>query len=302
MNGALGAGFDWVPLLHFPVEWGALALLVAGCLYWERAGFSGLGVEGCVASAMIGLILGYEWTSSYAAAVGIGALAAIAFGLAAGALLQLLRADMAAGSFCLSLVPACALGLVIRAGPYRIFTEFPAPGLIRGTVFDGTLAEDLVANPFLWMAPVLVALAAWVLWQTPFGLKLRAFGESPALRVPGSSGGVHRFSGIALGAFWTVPAAALLVRESQSNPPAALGFLALACAVAGRWSFAGGILLAAGPALLRAAQPYAEGAGAWSIAAEMAPFLLGLLYLVFLSRRALRFSTTRQARLDPDVL
>lgn len=294
--------FDWVPLLHFPVEWAALGLLVAGCLYWERAGFSGLGVEGCVASAMLGLIAGYEWTSSYAAAVAIAAAAALAFGLAAGALLQALRADMAIGSFCLSLVPACALGLVIRAGPFRIFTEFPAPGLLRGTVFDGSLAEDLVANPALWVAPLLIALAAWILWQTPFGLRLRAFGESPALRVPGASGGLHRFLGIALGALWTLPAAALLVRESQSNPPIALGFLALACVVAGRWSFAAAVLLAAGPALLRAARPYAEGRGGWAIASEVAPFVLGLLYLVLLSRRALRLASTRQSRLDPDVL
>ena len=35
---------DWIPLLHFPIEWGALALFVVACLYWERAGFTGLGV------------------------------------------------------------------------------------------------------------------------------------------------------------------------------------------------------------------------------------------------------------------
>ncbi|MGE5174781.1 MAG: hypothetical protein ACM3JJ_00285, partial [Hyphomicrobiales bacterium] len=280
MTAASWGGFDWTPLLHFPSEWAALGLLVAGCLYWERAGFSGLGVEGCVASAMLGLIAGYEGTGSYPAAIAIAAGAAVAFALAAGGLLQLFRADMAVGSFCLSLVPACALGLVTRAGPFAIFTENPAPGLIRGTIFDGTLAEDLVANPALWAAPILIALAAWLLWQSPFGLRLRAFGESPGLRVPGVSGAFHRFLGIALGALWTVPAAALLVRESQSNPPAALGFLALACVVAGRWSFAAALLLAAGPALLRTARPYAEGLGGWSIAGEMAPFLLGFLYLL----------------------
>ncbi|MGE5176492.1 MAG: hypothetical protein ACM3JJ_08980, partial [Hyphomicrobiales bacterium] len=62
------------------------------------------------------------------------------------------------------------------------------------------------------------------------------------------------------------------------------------------------LLLAAGPALLRTARPYAEGLGGWSIAGEMAPFLLGFLYLLLLSRRALRFSSTRESRLDPDVL
>jgi hypothetical protein len=38
------------------------------------------------------------------------------------------------------------------------------------------------------------------------------------------------------------------------------------------------------------------------VALETAPFLLALLYLVFLSRRSLRFAAGRQAGLDPDTL
>ena len=68
------AGIDVVPLVGFPLEWAALALLVAGAIYWERAALSGIGIEGCVLSAMLGLCLGYEWTGDYAiaAASGIG--------------------------------------------------------------------------------------------------------------------------------------------------------------------------------------------------------------------------------------
>jgi hypothetical protein len=35
---------------------------------------------------------------------------------------------------------------------------------------------------------------------------------------------------------------------------------------------------------------------------EAAPFLLALAYLIVLSRRALRYSAGRQARIDPDTL
>ena len=38
------------------------------------------------------------------------------------------------------------------------------------------------------------------------------------------------------------------------------------------------------------------------LALAAAPFLLALLYLVLLTRRALRAATTPQSRLDPDVL
>jgi len=293
---------NWIPLLRFPIEWSALALFVVGCLYWERAGYSGLGVEGCVAAAMIGLIAGYDATASYWGAAAIAAASALVFALATGAILHLLGTDRAIGAFAASLVAACGLGLLIRAGSHLLLSEQPPPGLLRGTPFDGTYAEDLLANPWLLASPLLVALASWVYWKTPFGLRLRAFGETPALRVPGASATRTRLMGLAVGALFVVPGAALLLRVSGASPPAALGMLALACAVAGRWRFAPALLLASGIALLRTIRPYAGASGPSAVGLEAAPFILALLYLVVFSRRSLRMTVTRQARLDPDTL
>ncbi len=293
---------NWIPLLRFPIEWGALALFVVACLYWERAGFTGLGVEGSIAAAMIGFIAGYDATASYAAASGIAAGAAVLFALATGTMLQLLRTDRAIGAFAASLVAACGLGLLTRSGTHALLTEQPAPGLIRGTIFDGTYAEDLIGSPWLVAAPFLVALASWIYWRTPFGLRLRAFGETPSLRVPGASAVRTRLLGIAAGSLFVVPGAALLLRQSGPSPPVAIGLLALACAVAGRWAFAPSLLLAAGIALLRTLRPYAGVSGPAAVSFEIAPFLLALVYLIFLSRRALRITATRQSRLDPDTL
>ena len=293
---------DWIPLVRFPIEWGALALFVVACLYWERAGFSGLGVEGAVAVAMIGFIAGYDATASYAAAAGIAAGAAVLFALATGSLLLSLRTDRAIGSFAMSLVAACGLGLLTRTGTHALLTEQPPPGLVRGTIFDGTYAEDLIGNPWLLAAPFLVALGAWIYWRTPFGLRLRAFGETPSLRVPRASASRTRLIGVVAGSLFVVPGAAILLRHSGSSPPVALGVLALACAVAGRWAFAPSLLLAAGIALVRTLRPYAGTAEPAGVALEVAPYLLALVYLVFLSRRALRISSTRQSRTDPDTL
>jgi simple sugar transport system permease protein len=292
---------DWTPLLRFPLEWAALALFVASCLYWERAGASGLGVEGCVASAMIGLILGYEYSESWGIALAAGVGAAALFAVVAGLLLHLLRSDPAVGSFCLSLVPAAALGLLARAGPYRLLEVKPLPGIVHGTVLGGTASEDLLMNPILWVAPLVIALAAWILWQTPFGLRLRAFGEAPSLRLPGARSGLYRLTGLVLGALWAVPGAALLLGAHRPSLPVGVGFLALACIVASRWSLAFAILLALGPALLRAAQPAVSGTPL-AVPIEIAPYVLALVYLVFLSRRALRMPETRRTRVDPDVL
>jgi general nucleoside transport system permease protein len=291
----------WVPLLSIPIEWAALALLVVACVYWERAGFSGLGVEGAFASAMIGLVLGYEWTSSYPLAVLMAATAAVAFALAAGGLLRAFRTDTAIGALALSLVPVCALGILYRSGP-RLLAESTPPGLLRGTAIDGTYAEDLVLNPVLWAAPLLVLLAGWLLWHTPFGLRVRAFGENPAWRVPGSRPPLYRIAAIVLGAVWTAPAAALLVRTHPQAPPVALGILALACVIASRWSVLGGVLLAAGPAIARACRPYAGDRAGWAIVLEILPYLIALSYLAFLSRRSLRLAFAPRAGTDPDLL
>lgn len=295
------AFLDWTPLLRFPLEWAALGLLAAACLFWERAGASGLGVEGCVASAMIGLILGFEWTESWGVALLAAAAAAVVFAAIVAILLQSLRPDPAVGSFCLSLIPAAGLGLLTRAGPYRLLEAKPFPGTVHGTVLEGTASEELLMNPVLWAAPLVIALAAWILWQTPFGLRLRAFGEAPSLRLPGARGWGYRLGGLVLGGLWAVPGAALLLGAHRPHPPAGVAFLALACVVASRWSFALSLLLALGPALLRAARPAAEGT-VFAVWLDVAPYLLALLYLVLLSRRALRMPETRAARVDPDVL
>ena len=292
---------SWIPLLSIPIEWAALALLVVACLYWERAGFSGLGVEGAFASAMVGLVLGYEWTSSYALALLVAAGAAAVFALFAGGLLRAFRTDTAIGALALSLVPVCALQILYRSGPALTEGTTP-PGLIRGTGIDGTYAEDLALNPVLWAAPLVVILAGWILRHTPFGLRVRAFGENPAWRVPGSRPAIDRLGAIVLGALWTVPAAALLTRSHPDSPPLALGILALACVIASRWSVLGGVLLAAGPAVARACRPYAGGHPGWAIALEILPYLLSLSYLALLSRRALRVSFAPRAGTDPDLL
>jgi ABC-type uncharacterized transport system permease subunit len=292
-----------MPLLGFPLEWAALALLLCACLYWERAGLSGLAVEGCLLSAMAGLLLGYEWTGSYPAAFGVAAALAAVFGAGTAALVLVLRSDPAVGGFALSLVPAAAITLLTRSGPLRLLNEVPAPGLLRGTALDASVARDLLLSPAVWSAPVLVLLAAVVLLRTPFGLRLRAYGETPALAVQERAHpSLYRILGAVIGALLAVPAAAIEMRAHSDAPPLGLGLVALACAIAGRWAFVPGLLLVAGPALLRAARPYAPPIKAAEVALDAAPFLLGLIYLLLLSRRSLRLAARRDSRLNPDVL
>jgi simple sugar transport system permease protein len=294
---------DWAALASFPLEWAALALLVAGAIYWERAALSGLGIEGCALSAFLGFCLGYEWTGDYAIAVAAGTGGAILFALVASGILLSLKSDPAMGAFGLSLVPACALGILARSAPLRLLRETPPPGLIPGTIFEGTYAEDIMVSPWVWAVPLVLALAAFVMLKTPYGLRLRGYSETPALARRGPWEVARtRIAGAVLGALCAVPAAAILLRSHAGSLPIGLGIIALACAVAARWGFLPGILLAAGPALLRTLRPYAPGDSAGGLALATAPFALAILYLILFSRRALRAAATPQSRLDPDVL
>lgn len=293
---------DWTPLLAFPIEWAALALLALAALYGERSGFTGLGVEGALASAMIGFVLGYEATWSYGMASLVALGAALAYGAASGVIIHFTRSDPGVGSFALGLVPVFALSGLVRGGAPRLLHESPLPGIISGTPLEGLYAEDLVANPWLLGAPVAIALGAWLLRSTPFGLRLRAFGENPAWRVPGTRPLAYRLGALALGALWTVPAAALLLRAHPDSPPFALGYLALGCVVAARWGLIGTLSMTGVAALMRSLRPYAESAPGGTIALDVAPYLFVALCLAIFARRALRLATSPQARTEPDTL
>ena len=89
------ASLDWTPLVSFPIEWAALSLLVAGAIYWERSALSGIGVEGCFLSALLGLCLAYEYTGNYGIAVAACVGGALVFALLASILLLSLRSLVA---------------------------------------------------------------------------------------------------------------------------------------------------------------------------------------------------------------
>lgn len=290
------------PLIQLPIEWLALALLVVACLFWERSGLSGLGVEGCVASAWLGLFFGYEATGHIAVALLAALGLALLFALVTGALVQLSRVDPAVGTFLASLVPWSALVLLLRSRAPLLATQSPAPGLITGTTIDGTYAAELLLNPAVWVAPLLIILGAAILANTPFGLRLRAFGENPGWWVPGAPPAAYRIGAVVVGGAFAAPAVALLARTHAAAPPAALGILALACAIAARWSLVPAVFLALGLALVRAARPLVGSRPEWGIVLDLAPFLLALIYLMVLSRRALRLALSPQTGTDPDVL
>ena len=177
----LSAAF-WAAALRIatPLIFGTLGELIC-----ERAGVLNLGIEGIMtAGAMSGWLAVYQgadlWTG-VAVAAGVG----MAFGL----LHALLTVPLGLSQH------VTGIGITLLATSLAYFTyrmvlpEATSPPRIAP--FQ-PLAVPLLADlPFLgealfrqtaltWLALGLVLLVAWLLYQTPLGLALRAVGENPA--------------------------------------------------------------------------------------------------------------------------
>jgi simple sugar transport system permease protein len=108
-----------------------------------------------------------------------------------------------------------------------------------GAEQSGTGVASLVSNPLIWLGLISVAAVAWMLYRTPFGLRVRAAGEHPAAAI---SVGIRvdrvRYLSAALsGALAALGGAYLALDQHQfsAEMTAGRGFIALAATIFGRW-------------------------------------------------------------------
>jgi simple sugar transport system permease protein len=132
---------------------------------------------------------------------------------------------------------------------------------------------------------LMVPLAAYVLWRTPFGLRLRSSGEKPSaadsLGVP-----VYRmrYAGVAISGALAGLAGAWLaidVRSYNENQAAGRGFLGLASLIFGNWRPSG---ILGGAGLFAYSQALAQRPGTASVRAL---FLVVAIVFVVVAARAI---------------
>jgi simple sugar transport system permease protein len=123
------------------------------------------------------------------------------------------------------------------------------PGFLSGAFFlSSGSTPQLPKDHLLPQSPVIIAIAVlflvaltwYVLYQTPFGLRLRAVGEKPeAADAAGVSVSGMRYSGVLIagilaglgGAYLSIGQSSLFTR----NMTAGRGFIALAALIFGKW-------------------------------------------------------------------
>lgn len=209
----------------------------SGGVVSERAGLIGLGLEGyMLGGAFCGALASY-----YSGSPWIGLVGALAGGAALALLYALTairyRADQVVVGIAVNLLVTGATRFFLRLAFHSSANSPRVPGF--GVEQSGSGIASLVTNPLVPIGVVTVFLAAWMLYRTPFGLRVRAVGEHPGAAV---SVGVKvdrvRYTAAALSGMLAALGGAYLVLDQHqfsAEMTAGRGFIALAATIFGRW-------------------------------------------------------------------
>lgn len=269
----------------------------------ERAGVINLGTEGCM---LMGAFAGFAVTSM-TGSPWLGMLAAAAAGGALALIHAILVVSRKANQFAsgLSLL-FLALGLTALYGSGYVgqkinaFDPIAIPGLSSIPVIGPIFFEQ---NILTYISYFVAPLMWFIIFRTRIGLMLRTAGErSEVLTVNGYSIVKVRYIAVVTGGIFAgIGGAYLSVAYSQSwfeNMIIGRGFIAVALVVFAAWDplkVIGGAYLF-GSALALSPVLQANGYEINQFALDMLPFVLTLLLLVFLGKRAVNSSPAELRR------
>jgi simple sugar transport system permease protein len=209
----------------------------SGGVISERAGLIGLGLEGYMLSgAFCGAVASY-----YSGSPWVGLLGAMAGGIAMALLYAVtairFRADQVVVGIAINLLAIGLTRFFLRLAFHSSSNSPRVPGF--GAEQSGTGFGALATNPLIWLGIFTVGAMGWLLYRTPFGLRVRAAGEHPAAAI---SVGIRvdriRYLAAALsGLLASLGGAYLALDQHQfsAEMTAGRGFIALAATIFGRW-------------------------------------------------------------------
>ncbi|HEY2511574.1 MAG TPA: ABC transporter permease, partial [Polyangiaceae bacterium] len=225
--------------LRMAVPYACAAL---GGVWSERSGVINIALEGMLLAGGLAAVVAMHATGSAAAGVVAACAVAALMGLVHAVSFAFGEVDAIVSGIALNLVAAGGTRFLLRA-LYDSSSNSPAvegfrlPALEGGA--GGRLLARTLADPTLLAAVVLVAMTAWVLRRTRFGLRVRACGESPEA-ARGAGVDVRRMRLFAVtvgGAICGLGGAALAFdqHQFQSGMSGGRGFIALAAVIVSGW-------------------------------------------------------------------
>jgi general nucleoside transport system permease protein len=273
-----------------PILYGALGEMIV-----ERAGILNLGIEGTMLlSAFSGFVAAQLSGSLY-----VGLLAAVLTGVLLSLLMGLLTVTLGLNQHVSGLgITLFASGLalfifrILYGGasiPPALNESFPQVELFIGTPLEPVFTQYALTYAVLLLVP----LIAWLLYRTPFGLRLRAVGENPEA-VDTAGVNVYRMRYVALilgGILMGLGGAFLSLAQLGAFTHGIIngrGWVAIAIVIFGNWQpskVLAGALLFGG---LQALQLRLQAAGVplpYEVLLAL-PYLLTIVALTFAGRNA----------------
>lgn len=268
-----------------PIIYAALGGVIS-----ERSGVINIGLEGMMAAGAFCAAV-----ASYFANVGIVGLVA---GVVAGALVGYVLAVAATKFKVDQIVAGTGINLICSGGAaYGLVLIFNQPGASRTVPhLAGTEIPHLNMNlgevALIVVAFALAVVLHYVLYRTPWGLRVRATGENPlAVKSAGLNPLTFRMLAVVTsGALAGLGGAFLSIAELNiysDGMTAGRGFIALAAVIFGRWTPFGALGAAIVFGLFEALQDVLQGRFAWlpPDALSALPYVAALVALAGITGR-----------------
>jgi len=206
----------------------------SGGVVAERAGIVSLTLEGFMLSGAFAAVVGTHYSGSPWIGVLSGMFGGLIFALIHAITTIRYRADQ--------VVVGVAINL-LAIGVTRFFLKLffaSSSNSPRVTGFGGNIKAGGFDNPLLWLGLLVAPVVAFVIYRTPFGLRVRAVGEHPeAAESVGVS--VKRVRYLAVGISGILAGLggvylALDQHQFTDQMTAGRGFIAISAVIFGRWN------------------------------------------------------------------
>ena len=212
-------------------------LTSVGATFSERGGVVNLALEGMMLVGAFGAAYGQYRTGSAM----MGVLLALLCGLSVALLFAFVTVTLKADQ----IVAGIAINILVM-GATRFGLTLLYGSSMNSARIAGVEVPSLVLDPLFLAAVVSVFAGQWLLFKTPYGLRLRATGESAETS---DSAGVNvdrmRYSGVLVSGALAALAGAFLVFQQHTftdNMSAGRGYIALAAMIIGKWTPLGAAL------------------------------------------------------------
>jgi ABC-type uncharacterized transport system permease subunit len=205
----------------------------SGGVIAERAGIVSLTLEGFMLTGAFAAVLGTNYSGSPWVGVLSGVLGGLIFSMIHAVATIRYRADQVVVGVAINLL---AIG-VTRFFLKLFFASSSNSPRVAG--FGGNINANGFDNPLLWLGLLVAPVMAFVIYKTPFGLRVRAVGEHPdAAESVGVSVKRVRYAAVALSGMLAALGGVYLALDQHQftdQMTAGRGFIAISAVIFGRW-------------------------------------------------------------------